>query len=131
MNQPKPPNANKNATSTVYIPSVWYKRIRTLPTIQQRATLAVYLIGAYKRRKATGQPLAIWKTDQHLGHLAFWPDHARPELFRLHTHFLRTDDKYGELAKTNLRQLNDHTFCPAPNNNTTPSLSPPPTTFGA
>lgn len=107
-----------------FMPREWQNRIRTIPSLKDRATLAVFVINAYKRRKAisrTPSNLSSWKIDRHLGQLAFWPTHARATLFHFHTYFLCNDVVYFQMNKGLQRERVGNTFGPTPIIHTFPS----------
>lgn len=107
-------------TNTTYLPLEWQHRIRTLPTINLRARLAVYLIQAYKRRRLADPDYRNWRIDLSLGHLAFWPEAFRKSLFNYHVHFCLTDRPYRALAKPSGIPCKEtsNTICAEPNSNT-------------
>ena len=107
--------------SSYYIPHEWQQRIRSLPTPQQRACLAIYLITTYKARKATFPTPHGWKLDLSLDTLAFWPEHARPLFFCLHSHFLLRDRHYRKMVETRKAQRTVCTNGAGQNSNTPPS----------
>lgn len=108
-------------TNTTYIPLEWQLRIKRIRTLQLRARVAVYLIGAYKRRQSLNPDRAVWKRDADLGRLAFWPPHARADFTQLHLEFLKTDMQYRKEFELSSKQAQaGNTFGAAQNVHTQP-----------